>query len=42
MHFPSRWDPFFNDYMTLEDVYRYPGQHFDFHQRQLTPNPETG
>ena len=42
MHFPTRWDPFFNDYMTLEDVYRYPGQHFDFHQRQLTLNPEIG
>ena len=36
MHFPTRWDPFFKDYMTLEDVYRYPGQHFDFHKRQLT------
>ena len=24
------------DYMTLEDVYRYPGQHFDFHAHQLT------
>lgn len=36
MHYPTRWDPFFNDYMTLEDVYRYPGQHFDFHARQLT------
>jgi hypothetical protein len=36
MHFPPRWDPFFKDYMTLEDVYRYPGQHFDFHKRQLT------
>jgi hypothetical protein len=35
MHFPTRWDPFFTDYMTLEDVYRYPGQHFDFHERQL-------
>src|ERR1700756_4000750 len=35
MHFPTRWDPFFNDYMTLEDVYRYPGQHFDFHAGQL-------
>jgi hypothetical protein len=22
--------------MTLEDVYRYPGKHFDFHARQLT------
>jgi hypothetical protein len=35
MHFPPRWDPFFTDYMTLADVYRYPGQHFDFHARQL-------
>src|ERR1700676_5524933 len=25
MHFPTRWDPFFKDYMTVEDVYRYPG-----------------
>ncbi len=36
MHFPTRWDLFFKDYMTLEDLYRYPGQHFDFHKRQLT------
>jgi hypothetical protein len=36
MHFPTRWDPFFKDYMTLEDVYRYPGRHFGFHARQLT------
>lgn len=36
MHFPTSWDPFFDDYMTLEDVYRYPGKHFDFHARQLT------
>jgi hypothetical protein len=35
MHFPPRWDPFFTDYMTLADVYRYPRQHFDFHARQL-------
>jgi hypothetical protein len=41
MYFPTRWDPFFNDYMTLEDVYRYPGQHFDFHKRQLTLNCRT-
>lgn len=41
MHFPTRWDPFFKDYMTLEDVYRYPGRHFDFHNRQLTLGPPT-
>ncbi|MCJ0871180.1 DinB family protein [Streptomyces sp. AP-93] len=36
MHYPVRWDPFFKDYMTLADIYRYPTQHFDFHHRQLT------
>jgi hypothetical protein len=36
MHYPTRWDPFFKDYMTLADVYRFPTQHFDFHRHQLT------
>ncbi|MFF0818353.1 DinB family protein [Rhodococcus sp. NPDC003318] len=36
MHFPVRWDPFFTDYMTVEQLYRYPRRHFDFHRRQLT------
>ena len=36
MHCPDDWDPYFRDYMTLEDVYRYPGQHYDHHRRQLT------
>lgn len=36
MHYPTRWDPFFQDFMTLADVYRFPVQHFDFHQRQLS------
>lgn len=36
MHYPVRWDPFFKDFMTIADIYRYPTQHFDFHQRQLT------
>ncbi|MGW9024900.1 DinB family protein [Streptomyces sp. NPDC055722] len=36
MHYPQRWDPFFRDFMTVEDLYRYPTQHFDFHRRQLT------
>ncbi|MEV8094795.1 DinB family protein [Kitasatospora sp. NPDC085879] len=36
MHYPVRWDPFFKDYMTLADIYRYPALHFDFHRRQLT------
>lgn len=41
MHFPTRWDPFFKDYMTLADVYRFPGRHFEFHSRQLTLNAST-
>lgn len=36
MHYPVRWDPFFKDFMTLADLYHYPTQHFNFHQRQLT------
>jgi hypothetical protein len=36
MHYPTRWDPYFRDYMTLADIYRYPGQHYDHHRRQLT------
>lgn len=38
MHFPVRWDPFFADFMTLEDVYHFATQHFDFHRHQLTLN----
>ena len=36
MHYPTRWDPFFQNVMTIADLYRYPTQHFDFHHRQLT------
>ncbi len=36
MHFPPTWDPYFSDFMTVRDVYRYPGQHFDHHVNQLT------
>jgi hypothetical protein len=39
MHYPARWDPFFKDYMTLADLYRYPTQHYGFHRRQLTIKP---
>ncbi|MCX5009134.1 DinB family protein [Streptomyces sp. NBC_00638] len=36
MPYPTRWDPYFRDVMTIADLYRYPTQHFDFHRRQLT------
>ena len=42
MHYPTTWDPFFGAYMTLADIYRYPTQHFRFHQRQLTLSPPRG
>jgi hypothetical protein len=36
MHFPVGWDPYFNDVMSVADVYAYPTQHYDHHRRQLT------
>ncbi|MGW6054342.1 DinB family protein [Streptomyces sp. NPDC055189] len=33
MPYPTRWDPFFHDVMTVADLYRYPLQHFEFHRR---------
>jgi hypothetical protein len=36
MHYPVGWDPYFGEYMTLADVYRYPGKHYDHHRGQLT------
>ncbi|MEV6341718.1 DinB family protein [Nocardia vinacea] len=36
MYYPTRWDPYFRDYMTLADIYRYPGRHYEHHRRQLT------
>ena len=36
MHFPTGWDPYFTDVMTVRDVYHYPTQHYDHHRRQLT------
>jgi hypothetical protein len=35
MFFPTRWDPYFRDFMSMADVYLYPGQHYDHHRRQL-------
>jgi hypothetical protein len=35
MYFPNRWDPYFRDYMTLSQVYSYPGKHYHHHRHQL-------
>lgn len=36
MPYPDRWDPYFQNSMTLVDIYRYPGQHYGHHRKQLT------
>ena len=36
MHFPVGWDPYFEDVMTLLEVYHYATQHYDHHRQQLT------
>ena len=36
MHFPSAWDPYFHDTMSVFDVYHYGTQHFDHHRKQLS------
>jgi DinB superfamily len=36
MHFPTGWDPYFKDVMTVADIYEYPTKHYDHHRRQLT------
>ncbi len=40
MYYPTNWDPFFAEYMTLAQLYHYPTQHFRYHQRQLTLGPD--
>lgn len=42
MYFPTRWDPFFKETMTLADVYAYPVAHFDFHAGQLSLDAAPG
>jgi hypothetical protein len=36
MYYPTDWDPLFAEYMTLEDVFRFPVRHFYAHVRQIT------
>ncbi len=35
MSYPTNWDPFFKDFMTLIEIFEYPVRHFDFHRQQL-------
>jgi hypothetical protein len=35
MYYPTKWDPNFDEFMTLEKLFRYPIVHFHFHVEQL-------
>jgi len=37
MHYPTRWDPNFSEFMTVERLFRYPVIHFRFHLNQIRP-----
>ena len=36
MYYPTRWDDNFDEFMTLEKLFRYPVKHFNFHRKQIS------
>ena len=42
MHYPRRWDPTFGDFMTFEDLFKYPPAHFEHHLSQLSADSVVG
>jgi hypothetical protein len=36
MYYPTRWDPNFSDFMTVEELLLYPIRHYHFHRTQLS------
>ena len=35
MHYPTKWDANFDEFMTLEKLFHYPVTHFHFHRAQI-------
>ena len=35
MYYPTKWDPNFSDFMTLEKLFLYPVAHYKFHRNQI-------
>jgi hypothetical protein len=35
MYYPDKWEPLFREYMTLEDIFRYPTLHFQSHVQHI-------
>lgn len=42
MHYPTRWDTSFGDFMTFETLFRYPNVHLEKHLKQLTAGEGRG
>lgn len=42
MHYPRRWDATFGDFMTFEDLFKYPPAHFEHHVSQLSAGSVSG
>jgi hypothetical protein len=36
MYYPTKWDPNFEEFMTLEKLFQYPIKHFHFHLDQIS------
>ena len=36
MYYPTKWDPLFSEYMTVEAVFHYMTSHFNYHLKQLS------
>ncbi len=35
MYYPTRWDANFGEFMTVEELFRYPVTHFNYHLGQI-------
>jgi hypothetical protein len=35
MHYPTKWEPLFADFMTFESLFRYPVAHMQHHRAQI-------
>lgn len=40
MYYPTKWDPNFSEFMTVERLFRYPVTHFNFHLTQISYGKE--
>jgi hypothetical protein len=39
MHYPTKWEPRFSDFMTFEALFRYPTVHLHHHRMQIDLSP---